>query len=207
MSSLTSNVQDAIDQVVSEWMSNDKVFTAHDVKMEVRQRGYWILHNECRNYVHTKFENGDFLSNYERDATYLHTGNGSQYVMVFFPDHLEPTNHPNAVTSGVPVTATVAPTVTAPVSSVSTNSDVVQVDRKNRIRIPSAVTDVLGWEEGTSVRVAEKNGVVEITEVYNDAEKTHTVDCYGNIRITLTYPFSHKYDVKVVNTDVVAKPV
>lgn len=60
-----------IETIVNDWISQKKSFTAHDVTVEMRQRGHKIKHDEVKIEVHSLYDRGLMGKSYKKTSVEL----------------------------------------------------------------------------------------------------------------------------------------
>ncbi len=120
----TATVAQEILDALQSRLDNGSVFTAFDVTGDVRDKnpGDKIKHRDVRRIVHEEYQTGQFPDNYNRqDGVELDVPQ-SPLVIVYYPDGKTALDHPKALQSTAPQTATVAPpSVSRAATSTSSN--------------------------------------------------------------------------------------
>lgn len=196
-----------IEDVVTEFVNGDTMFTAWDVTVAVRKRSKdRVQHFEVKKEVHRMFDQGGMPS-YNRQLANLPGINPQPWL--YYP----PSADPNTYTGKPAAPAAAAPSVVAlpsPSSSMSTVDDddavdvaadgsvVYKFDTTDRLCVPNKLVRELGLKEGDEVDVVSANGVGEVCVVRKGetfpGQPPHvsatlaslTVDRYDNVRIGRT---------------------
>lgn len=173
--------------VVNEFINQSKMFTAHGVTKEVRNRTKdKVIHNEIKGEVHGLFNNGNMF-NYNRTLANIQGANPQPWI--YHPLSIAP----SLVTAifGNPPTNTVADTtnltqsITATIST--TNGSSYKLDSTNRLCIPARLIRQMGLKPGNEVGVfGENNELVLRKGIVAGVLTSYVVDSYDNVRLTLS---------------------
>jgi hypothetical protein len=117
---MATGLTTVVETVVSEKVQKGEMFTAHDVTLEVRQRGHRAGHGEVRDAVHDYYDRGEFGVDYTR--TNISVPGGNPYLYHRSVD--DPANYAN-IRGGVPVQVGSQQTIVvpAPVPTVDDDED------------------------------------------------------------------------------------
>ena len=194
---LATSVQEAINEVVAEWVSGGKMFTAFEVSLEVKKRGVEERHRNLREAVHeTIFRLGIERGDYTRtlmdvgapdQAWVYHTvdQNPYEYVpldrtgMETVPAHARP----RGVRNPVRLTAGLSSPFAIPQGAYGT-------DQRGRVCVPVSLLTAIGVGPGDRVNVLcdpanEQALITKDTGSGQGSADTHyTAEADGNVRIT-----------------------
>lgn len=187
-----------IEEVVSENVNADKMFTAWDVTVEVRKRSKdRVQHYEVKREVHKLFDNG-CMSGYNRVLANLPGINPQPFL--YFPPSCDPTTY-----TGKPAAPAAAVALPAPTSSMTALDDgtdvggdgsvVYKFDTTDRLCVPNRLVRQLGLKAGDEVEVVctvppgnevvvVQKGSPSIVGKGLSPVATYVVDSYDNVRIT-----------------------
>ena len=186
-----------IEDVVSEFVNADVMFTAFDVTMALRKRSKSrIQHYEVKGEVHKMFANGGMFS-YNRTLANLPNVNPQPWVY-------HPVSADVSLYNGKPLDAKVAvlpaPALAAPVSSMTAVDDdddgtdiggdgsvVYKFDTTDRLCVPNKLVRQLGLKDSDPVTVSLLTTNEVVLTPGLPAGATHIadyhVDRYDNVRI------------------------
>jgi hypothetical protein len=195
--SLSAEVREKINEVVTEFIRAGKMFTAFEVSLEVKKRGGEERHRNMREYVHeTIFRLGIERGDYSRtlmdvgapeQAWVYHTiaSNPYDYVpldrsgMDVVPAH----SRPRGVRNPLRLTPGLANPFAIPTGAYGT-------DQRGRLCVPVSLLTQLGVGPGEQVNVLcdpanEQALITKATGATSGNPDTHyTVEGDGNVRIT-----------------------
>lgn len=158
-STTMSHIQD----VVTEFVEDQRMFTAYDVTIKVREivgPTVNVKHNEIKNDIHK--EMADHLDN-DWNKSLEDVGNGKAFVYYhFMSDSSEyeplPSNPAKKIQKGGGwKTAT-------PATVVVSSSDSLSLDNRSRLLIPTSYMQHLNLKGGDEVNVYKETGKILITE-------------------------------------------
>ncbi len=195
--SLDVSIQERINEVVAEWVSGGKMFTAFEVSLEVKKRGVEERHRNMREYVHeTIFRLGIERGDYSRtlmdvgapeQAWVYHTLDRNPYEYVPLDrtgmDPIPASARPRGVRNPMRLTAGLASPFAIPTGAYGT-------DQRGRLCVPVGLLTNLGVGPGERVNVLcdpanEQALITKDTGVNQDnPDTTYTLEGDGNVRIT-----------------------
>ncbi len=193
-----------IEDVVSENINADKMFTAWDVTVEVRKRSKdRVQHYEVKREVHKLFDNGG-MAGYNRVLANLPGINPQPFL--YYPPSCDPTTY-----TGKPTAPAAAVALPAPTSSMTALDDdddddvdvaadgsvVYKFDTTDRLCVPNKLVRELSLKAGDEVEVvvctSAPNGEVCVVPKnagypgvpphVSSVVANLTVDRYDNVRI------------------------
>lgn len=178
--SSTSVAVDVVVDVVNQFVSEDKVFSAYDVTKEIRKSGD-ARHYDVKGKVHGLYMSGQLGNNlYSRELIVLDLGDDDADVFVYFPHSKSAYDHPLAKKDTVQVT----------VDNDDTDGVQVIVTDEHRIQIPQEVLKQvtpdttqaydLACNGNTILKKAESDGRVRITEASFPAGAKLNITVDGN---------------------------
>ena len=194
---LSVEVQELVNQVVSEFVGEGKMFTAFEVSLEVKKRGGQERHRNMREYVHeTIFRIGIERGDYSRtlmdvgapeQAWVYHTvaANPYDYVpldrtgMDTVPAHARP----RGVRNPLKLTPGLSSPFAIPAGAYGT-------DQRGRLCIPVSLLTQLGVGPGQRVNVLcdPANEQAVLTKASGpdagNSDTSYTVEGDGNVRLT-----------------------
>lgn len=183
-----------IENVVSEFLAAEKMFTAWDVTMEVRKRSKdRVQHFEVKKEVHKIFDQGN-MSGYSRTLANLQNVSPQPWIY-----HLS-TDDPSIYDGKPTVPAAAVPTT--PISSISSVDDnsvadiaadgsaVYKFDTTDRLCVPNKLVREIGLKAGDEIEITaadlssffvqpKGNGPAAPSVVAN-----YVVDRYDNVRVS-----------------------
>ena len=178
----TGVAQSTVEEVIDQFVSEDKVFSAFDVTKAIRDNGD-ARHYNVKKIVHDLYLNGLLGNNtYDRQVIVLDCGNDDHDVWVYFPYSKSAYDHPLARKQTVQV-------------GIDTDDDTdgvtVTVTDEHRIQIPQKVLKQvqpdqlsgsydLSFNGNVILRKAESDGRVRITDTSTPAGAELSVVVNGN---------------------------
>lgn len=193
-----------VETVINDKINNQEMFTAHDVTLEVRNRGHRAKHDEVRDLVHNFYVNGGFNSSYTR--TNISVPNGNPFLYHNMND--DPSSYQKVRGT---MTQNNNQTITIPSNIDScTDQDVNLVtnrlvDARNTLSIPTCFVRDAGMGIDQKVYVYQGGrGAKVSSDKPNGGYFEYTVDSHNQIRIT-QYALASlgiggkEYDVELVN--------
>jgi hypothetical protein len=191
----TSGLQAVTENVIDSKTQNNEMFTAHDITLELRNRGHRASHHEVKEYVHDYYSRGEMGIAYTRSTITVPLG-GTPYLYHRQVD--DPSQYQNIRGQGqtpTPSTHTVAiPDLLSSITSIVDNTLIAssdlsatgrKADARNTLSVPVNLVKAAGFDIGDCVYVSVVGNVLEITKnpSGNDGRK-YTVDKGQQIRIT-----------------------
>lgn len=179
-----------IDQVIKDKIQNNELFTAHDITLEVRNRGHRVKHDEVKNIVHDFYNRG--LMGVAYGKTNISVPNGNP--ILYYPLNSDPNSYSNIRNqSQVPIVSNNSSTISIPTFNSPVNLVVKKnkpgqrikrfVDRRQTLSIPCDIVKKAGFLAGQKVYVINLNNKVKITDK-PVSNRSFTVDNKNQIRIT-----------------------
>lgn len=185
-----------IENVVSEFLAAEKMFTAWDVTMEVRKRSKdRVQHFEVKKEVHKIFDQGN-MSGYSRTLANLQNVNPQPWIY-----HLS-TDDPS-IYDGKPTAPTVVVTAIAPpISSISNVDDnsvvdiaadgsaVYKFDTTDRLCVPNKLVREIGLKAGDEIEITAADLSSFFVQPKGSAPAApsvvanYVVDRYDNVRVS-----------------------
>ena len=209
-----------IEKVIDDKVQLNEMFTAHDVTLEVRNRGHKAGHNEIRDIVHDYYGRGLMGIGYGKTNISVPGGN----PILYYPLALDPNNYsnvrgqtslnnPNNSTINVPQLPCNSGVVTLPSQTINLIRNKAGqkinrcVDWRKTLSIPANLVKEAGFNCGQKVHLTlgNSNDVIEITNHPTAVScKYYTVDRNQQIRITQStlnfYGLGGKfYDICLLN--------
>lgn len=178
-----------IEQVIQDKVQNNELFTAHDITLEVRNRGHRAKHDEVKDIVHDFYNRGLMGVAYGKSNISVPNGN----PILYYPLNSDPNIYSNirnqSSIASNPSTITI-PSFNSPVNLVVKKNKPGQcikrfVDRRQALSIPCDVVKKAGFIAGQKVYVTnlnDKDKVIISDKLFS--KRAFTVDNKNQIRIT-----------------------
>lgn len=115
----TTGLVPVVESVVDSKVQGSDMFTAHDVTLEVRNRGHRVGHAEVRDAVHDYYQRGGLGIGYSR--TNISVPGGNPYL--YYPSNADPNTYSNIRGMGVSPTTPSGNYQTIPVPPAGNSSD------------------------------------------------------------------------------------
>ena len=183
MCTLTSTLSGSIQQVVKDFITSGRTFTAYNVTKEVRNRGCseTFTHKDVRVYIHELLD--EYIDDNEVVREDSPTHPAFQYVPVLKVNVTAPRKSAqfNPVSTAV---VAMKQTQTKPVVSGIT-SDLVARDKRNRVCLTKAAVASIGAKPGDTLAVGKLFAkiVVGFPSNLHKVEGAYMVDKDGNVRV------------------------
>jgi hypothetical protein len=207
--SLSTKLVEEVDNLLNDWQSKQYMFTAHDVTSRLRKLGNFVKHRDILDFVHAKYDRGEFLSNYNRSDITIQ-GNLCRVFFDYFvsnPVELE-YNLKNPDSNGGSASVFLPISVPSQNASVPANPQTPAVYKKlgkeNILRLTAGLTRALGLSPGDVVDVKEDSNIL-FTKTSNPTNP-RKVDQYGNVKYRVRSPKGTKYKLSLVGNQVIAHP-
>ena len=204
------NIQVLIEDEIKTRVAAREVFTAHDIKMSIREKGHWIEHKDTQQVVQSYYFMNAMGVDYTRSL--IEVG-ASIPPFAYHPYDIDPNSHP-AVKGNKAVAIT--KTIVAPIAAnVASDSELIKtVTTKNRLMFPASVLRDAGISAGDYVFVGyfSDDNKLSVSRTYPQGankSKGLLVDQYCNLLVGLNSfgmdDVTYKIDVE---TDtVIAQPI
>lgn len=184
---------DLINDVVSEFVSDGKMFTAHNVTAEVRRRTKdRVQHDEVKRDVHGMFNSGEMFS-YNRSLACLPGVNPQPWV--YHPLSADVSLYNGQPTGSVAsnLAATISQLAPVAVAPSPKTDEVFKLDTTRRLCVPAKLVRQAGFNAGHNVVVVKNPNDLELILTNSAYAATmvavpvteYIVDSYDNVRITL----------------------
>ncbi len=184
----TGVVVDVVRDVIGQFVSEDKVFSAFDITEEIRKSGD-ARHYDVKSIVHNLYLNGQLGNNtYNRQVIVLDCGDDDYDVWVYFPFTKSAYDHPLAKKQ----------TIQVPVDTDEDTDEVtVTVTDEHRIQIPQKVLKQVTPDQITKAYDVACNGNVILRKPESD----------GRVRITeATFPVGARLNVTTKGNTIEISP-
>lgn len=197
-----------IETVISEKTNANEMFTAHDITLEVRNRGHRVSHSNVRDIVHDNYQRGNMGVAYTRTPITVPSG---ETPFLYHRSADDPSAYSNIRNDNTQQSSAPNTTITIPSLNDNDNDDNEEEDDNNKtqrnvligrktdargtLSIPSAEVRKLGVSVGDKVyAVIINNGIKIVKEnrslvhdvIFSDSNQ-YTVDYHGQVRITQSF--------------------
>jgi len=198
---------EVITEIINEWITQGRAFTAYEVSKEAQKRGVKSRHNNLRDAIHEHESLADAIGSGDWLRTMVPVGAG-RHAFLYHLQSYDPTNYQplgslgtgHGVTSGVSI-ATPLPTVSIPLQGVLVGSTAgafvklvdnsYHLDDRNRLLIPTRFIRDAGCEPGDKVHVIIGDKYVFVTKNApatpnaNETVQQQIVEGNGDLRLSL----------------------
>jgi hypothetical protein len=182
----TWTLEDVVDEVLTNLVTDEQLFTAFDVTLKVRAYPGFsgAVHWEVRLLVRGWMNNN--MSSWDYKTSSITLSNGSP-ALLYRPEDADPSDYKLNIDVGADSTS-VSPTVpTVPTAaSKSQATKFEMVDRQNdRVRIPKSIVSAAGYSSGDILAIEVViNGLVILPFKPNTSAQTLVVTNDGRINVT-----------------------
>lgn len=205
------NIQDLLEQEIGKRVDRREVFTAHDIKVAVREQGHWVEHEAARQVVQSYYFTNAMGDDYVRSI--IDVGAESM-PWAYHPYNVDPNTHPSAKSNQASATLKSGTSVTLLTSAKSSDKITKTVTTKNRLMFPASMLREVGVAKGDHVFVGfyASDGKLSVSRDYPtdaDQSKGLIVDEYCNLLVGLnSYGLDGTtYEMSVEGSVITALPV
>lgn len=224
-----------VESVVDEKVLAGELFTAHDITLEIRQRGHRAGHGEIRDAVHDYYARGGLGVAYSRTIISI-SGNGNPFLYHRGAD--DPSTYQNIRGNNIAVpnfssiqndddddddddvqAVAIPPSLLSGLSDVPdvpVNNQVIKsriVDGRGTLSIPAPIIRQLGFKPRQKVYAVVVTDGVDVVATQPPADvlyRRYTVDDHQQVRLTQSLLqragiAGKQYDVEQLNNKVVVK--
>ncbi len=175
--SITATASQFVLNALAAMLEGKKVFTAHDVKVDAREKAdaagtdEKIYHDDVRGIVHNEFSTGEFPDEYNRED-FLELSNGHTCIC-YYPDGKKAEDHPMAadnqsggytrqpsIAPATAVSQTAAPKAKQGGSVKDGNGFICSETSKGVINIPDAIVQAVTPNAGTYDIQIDGGGII-----------------------------------------------
>jgi len=187
--------QTLINNVLDDYVSQGRAFTAFEVSIEAKKRGATERHRDMRAYIHSCQSLNDELEFGSYSKTLVPVGGGNN-AFLYHPNSFDPANYVPLDTNQSPA-PTQPNSVSAPATSAAAATPTVDdgdighsLDHRNRLMIPTSFIRGLGVDPGNRVNVVRNNGSIFLIPEANavadgDTATQQVVERNGDLRLSL----------------------